>query len=334
MCGVDLLVSVGIHSYPFPQEPYFSVFIPLRCGFALAVYPIHPASISPMAILSSMRRSRTASAVILFGTVAFVSTAGAFGACGGERGEAAVDRGDSTATVSARTPTYSFEVVRSYPHDPKAFTQGLVWHDDRLFESTGQVGQSNIREVELQSGRVIRQQDLDAPHFGEGIVLLGDNLFQITWTTGSAFVYDWKSFKRTGEFAYDGEGWGLTTDGTSIIMSNGTPSLVWRDPATFAVQKRLTVTDHGTPVSQLNELEWVKGEIWANIWQSEQIARIDPATGQVTGWIDLAGILPAIDRTGNEDVMNCIAYDAVRDRLFVTGKLWSKLYEITLKQRS
>ena len=287
-----------------------------------------------MAILSSMRRSRTASAVILFGTVAFVSTAGAFGACGGERGEAAVDRGDSTATVSARTPTYSFEVVRSYPHDPKAFTQGLVWHDDRLFESTGQVGQSNIREVELQSGRVIRQQDLDAPHFGEGIVLLGDNLFQITWTTGSAFVYDWKSFKRTGEFAYDGEGWGLTTDGTSIIMSNGTPSLVWRDPATFAVQKRLTVTDHGTPVSQLNELEWVKGEIWANIWQSEQIARIDPATGQVTGWIDLAGILPAIDRTGNEDVMNGIAYDAVRDRLFVTGKLWSKLYEITLKQRS
>ncbi|WP_411280032.1 glutaminyl-peptide cyclotransferase [Gemmatimonas sp.] len=287
-----------------------------------------------MAILSSIRRSRTASAVILFGTVAFVSTAGAFGACGGDRGEASAASGDTTGTVSARTPTYSYEVVQSYPHDPRAFTQGLVWHDDRLFESTGQVGQSTIREVELNSGRVIRQQELEAPHFGEGIVLLGDQLFQITWTTGKAFVYDWKTFKRTGQFTYEGEGWGLTTDGTAIIMSNGTSSLVWRDPATFTIQKTITVSDHGTPVSQLNELEWVKGEIWANLWQSEQIARIDPTTGNVTGWIDLAGILPPIDRTGNEDVMNGIAYDATRDRLLVTGKLWSKLYEIKLKQRS
>lgn len=287
-----------------------------------------------MAILSSMRRSRTASAVILFGTVAFISTAGAFGACGGDRGSASAASGDSTGALAGRTPTYSFEVVQSYPHDPKAFTQGLVWHDHRLFESTGQVGQSSIREVELNSGRVIRRQELEAPHFGEGIVLLGEQLFQLTWTTGKAFVYDWKTFKRTGGFTYDGEGWGLTTDGTSIVMSNGTSSLVWRDPATFAVQKTLTVSDHGTPVSQLNELEWVKGEIWANIWQSEQIARIDPATGNVTGWIDLKGILPSIDRTGSEDVMNGIAYDAAGDRLFVTGKLWSRLYEIKLKQRS
>ncbi|PHX65369.1 MAG: glutamine cyclotransferase [Gemmatimonadetes bacterium] len=287
-----------------------------------------------MAILSSMRRSRTASAVILFGTIAFVSTAGAFGACGGERGEASAATGDTTGIVPSRTPTYSFDVVQSYPHDAMAFTQGLVWHENRLFESTGQVGTSNIREVELNSGRVIRQQDLEAPHFGEGIVLLGEQLFQLTYTSGKAFVYDWKRFTRTGEFTYDGEGWGLTTDGAAIIMSNGTSSLVWRDPATFAVQKTITVTDHGTPVSQLNELEWVKGEIWANIWQSEQIARIDPATGNVTGWIDLKGILPSIDRTGSEDVMNGIAYDATRDRLFVTGKLWSKLYEITLKQRS
>ena len=287
-----------------------------------------------MAILSSMRRSRTASAVILFGTIAFVSTAGAFGACGGERGEASAATGDTTGIVPSRTPTYSFDVVQSYPHDAMAFTQGLVWHENRLFESTGQVGTSNIREVELNSGRVIRQQDLEAPHFGEGIVLLGEQLVQLTYTSGKAFVYDWKRFTRTGEFTYDGEGWGLTTDGAAIIMSNGTSSLVWRDPATFAVQKTITVTDHGTPVSQLNELEWVKGEIWANIWQSEQIARIDPATGNVTGWIDLKGILPSIDRTGSEDVMNGIAYDATRDRLFVTGKLWSKLYEITLKQRS
>ena len=287
-----------------------------------------------MAILSSMRRSRTAAAVILFGTVAFVSTAGAFGACGGDRGEANTANGDTTAAVATRTPTYTYEVVQSYPHDPKAFTQGLVWHEGTLFESTGQVGQSNIREVTLATGRVIRQQDLAPPHFGEGIALLGSKLFQITWTSGKAFVYDRASFTRTGEFSYEGEGWGLTTDGTAIVMSNGTPTIVWRDPATFAVQKSITVTDNGTPVSQLNELEWVKGEIWANVWQSEQIARIDPATGHVTGWIDLAGILPAMDKTGSEDVMNGIAYDAARDRLFVTGKLWSRLYEITLKQRS
>ena len=150
-----------------------------------------------MAILSSMRRSRTASAVILFGTIAFVSTAGAFGACGGERGEASAATGDTTGIVPSRTPTYSFDVVQSYPHDAMAFTQGLVWHENRLFESTGQVGTSSIREVELNSGRVIRQQDLDAPHFGEGIVLLGEQLFQLTWTSGKAFVYDWKRFTRT-----------------------------------------------------------------------------------------------------------------------------------------
>lgn len=292
-----------------------------------------------MAILSSLRRTRAASVVILFGTVAFVSTAGAFGACGGDRDAAGGVSADSAtnpteATTSARTPTYSYDVVQSYPHDPAAFTQGLQWFNERLFESTGQVGQSNVREVELTTGRVLRQQDLEAPHFGEGIVLLGDQLFQLTWTSGKAFVYDWKTFARTGEFTYEGEGWGLTTDGSALVMSNGTSTVVWRDPATFAVQRSITVNDHGTPVSQLNELEWVKGEIWANIWQSEQIARIDPATGNVTGWIDLKGILPALDRTGKEDVMNGIAYDAAKDRLFVTGKLWSRLYEITLKQRS
>lgn len=287
-----------------------------------------------MAFLTHLRRSRAASAAILVGTVAFVSTAGAFGACGGDRSAEGAAVADSGVMTAARTPTYTYDIVQSYPHDPKAFTQGLVWVNDRLFESTGQVGQSNIREVELASGRVIRQKDLAPPHFGEGIVILSEKLFQITWTTGKAFVYTTKDFAPIGEFSYEGEGWGLTTDGTAIVMSNGTSAIVWRDPATFAIQKSITVTDHGTPVSQLNELEWVKGEIWANIWQSEQIARIDPATGNVTGWIDLKGILPAMDRTGTEDVMNGIAYDAARDRLFVTGKLWSKLYEITLRKRS
>jgi len=286
-----------------------------------------------MAIFSTLRRTRTASAAILFATVAFLSTAGAFGACGGEASAVADSTGRGNAALSTRTPTYKYESVQSYPHDPKAFTQGLVWHDNRLFESTGQVGESTIREVELTTGRVIRRQDLAKPHFGEGIVILGAQLFQITWTSGKAFVYDWRTFKRTGEFSYDGEGWGLATDGSALIMSNGTSALVWRDPATFAVTKTLTVTENGTPVSALNELEWVKGEIWANVWQTDQIARIDPATGEVTGWIDLAGILPSLDRSGKEDVLNGIAYDAAQDRIFVTGKLWSRLYEIRLTER-
>lgn len=282
-----------------------------------------------------MRRSRTAAGLILLSTLGLLGTAGAFGACGKEGADPAAQAaaGDSSAT-SARTPTYTYEVVNVYPHDPDAFTQGLQWHDGRLFESTGQVGSSDIREVELATGRVIRTQPLEAPHFGEGMVILGSQLYQITWTSGKAFSYDPATFRRTGTFSYDGEGWGLTTDGAALVMSNGSSVIIWRDPKTFAGTKSITVTDHGTPVSQLNELEWVKGEIWANVWQSEQIARIDPATGNVLGWIDLAGILPALDRTGKEDVLNGIAYDAEKDRVFVTGKLWPKLYEIRIRQRS
>ncbi len=285
-----------------------------------------------MAILSGLRRSRAGAAAVLLGAVGFLTTAGAFGACGADTPNADGALADSTAT--SRTPRYTADVVAEHPHDTNAFTQGLLWHDGRMFESTGQEGQSNIREVELNTGRVIRQKDLAEPHFGEGIVIMGEKLYQLTWKSNTAFVYDWKTFAPTGEFKYEGEGWGLTTDGTSIIMSNGSSVLAWRDPATFAVQKSLEVTDNGTPVKSLNELEWVKGEIWANVWQSEQIARIDPATGKVTGWIDLTGILKPLDRSGREDVMNGIAYDAEGDRYFVTGKNWSKLFEIRLKPRS
>ncbi len=286
-----------------------------------------------MAILTALRRSRAAAAAVLVGTVGFLATAGAFGACGSDVPRAANAASDSS-TVASRTPTFGFDVVSEHPHDPTAFTQGLQWYNGRLFESTGEVGTSGIREVDLASGRVLRRRELAPPHFGEGLVILGDKLFQITWKTGKAFVYDWKTFEPKGDFSYDGEGWGLTTDGASLIMSDGSSTLRWRDPNTFAEQKTLAVTDHGTPVTQLNELEWVKGEIWANVWQSDQIARIDPATGTVTGWIDLAGILPAMDRSGQEDVLNGIAYDAAADRYFVTGKKWSKLYEIRLKRRS
>ena len=246
----------------------------------------------------------------------------------------AAEAGTMASATPARTPTYVASVVQSWPHDPDAFTQGLVWDNGRLFEGTGQVGKSSIREVELTTGRVIRKRDVPDPYFGEGIVLLGDKLYELTWRSGVAFVYDVKTFEPITQFKYDGEGWGLATDGTSIIMSDGSAVLRWRDAKTFAEQKTITVTDHGTPVSQLNELEWVKGEIWANVWQSDQVARIDPKTGNVTGWIDLTGILPAMDRRGAEDVLNGIAYDPKGDRLFVTGKLWSRLFEITLKQRS
>jgi len=265
----------------------------------------------------------TLAAVLTFGT--------AFAACSSDAPAA-----DSTTVVAAapRTPVFVADVVQEYAHDPKAFTQGLVWHEGRMFEGTGQYGQSSIRETELQTGRVLRKRDLPKQYFGEGIVLLGDKLFQITWEEHVAFVYDWKTFAPKGEFKYDGAGWGLATDGTSLIMSNGSSALAFRDPATFAVTKSITVTENGQPVSKLNELEWVKGEIWANVWESDQIARIDPATGQIRGWIDLAGLLPQTDRSGKEDVLNGIAYDAKEDRLFVTGKLWPKLYEIRLKQRS
>lgn len=285
-----------------------------------------------MPILTALRRSRAAAAAVLLATVGFIATAGAFGACG--KDVPAADSSMVSDTVSsARTATYTFEVVATYPHDATAYTQGLQWHDGRLFESTGQVGTSGIREVELATGRVIRKRDLAEPHFGEGLVILGAKLYQLTWTTGKAFVYDWKTFNPTGEFTYEGEGWGLTTDGTSLIMSDGTSTLRWRDPGTFAVTKSLAVTDHETAVTQLNELEWVNGEIWANVWQSEQIARINPVTGNVVGWINLSGILSAMDRSGKEDVLNGIAYDAAKERYFVTGKLWPKLFEIRLKRR-
>lgn len=289
-----------------------------------------------MALLSALRRSRAAAVAVLIGSVGFVATAGAFGACGKEAPAADADAkaGAADTTTVARTPTYTYEVVASYPHDPAAFTEGLFIKDGRLFEGTGQPGTSWIREVELTTGRVIRQYDLPKPHFGEGIVIFGDKLYELTWQSGKAFVYDWKTFKPTGEFKYEGEGWSLTTDGTSLIMDNGSAQIMWRDPKTFAITKTITVTDHGTPVTQLNELEWIKGELWANIWQSDNIARIDPATGNVTGWIDLKGLLPAMDRNGKEDVLNGIAYDAEKDRYFVTGKYWSKLYEIRLKRRS
>ncbi len=227
-------------------------------------------------------------------------------------------------------PVYTYEIKNSYPHDRAAFTQGLVFREGFLWESTGQYGSSSMRQIELKTGRVVKSVPVAREFFAEGMTIFGGKVYQLTWQEGRAFVYDAKDFRRLGEFKYEGEGWGLTHDGESLVMSDGTSTLRFLDPETFAVRRALRVADSGRPVAQLNELEYVRGEIFANVWQEDRVARIDPQTGRVTGWIDLRGLLPQADARGDEDVLNGIAYDEASDRLFVTGKLWPKLFEIRL----
>lgn len=229
----------------------------------------------------------------------------------------------------SRLPVHGYTVVRSYPHDPDAFTQGLQFVDGFLYEGTGLNGQSSIRRVKLETGEVIQHRALPSQHFGEGIVIWKDSLIELTYTSGLAFVYDRSTFAPKKSFAYQGEGWGLTQDGSSLIMSDGTADLRVLDPETFGECRRIKVTADGRPVANLNELEFVKGELLANIWQSDRVARISLLTGEVTGWIDLSGLLSAAERRDAE-VLNGIAYDAARDRLFVTGKLWPKVFEIRI----
>ena len=232
--------------------------------------------------------------------------------------------------VKEGAPVARFELVRSYPHDPQAFTQGLVFLDGVLYEGTGLNGRSGIRRVRLENGEVLKVQKLEDQHFGEGIAVVGDSIVQLTWKSGVGFVYDRNTFQRTKTFNYPGEGWGLTYDGTRLIMSDGTATLRFLDPKSLKEIGRLEVRDGGRPVEQLNELEVVKGEIYANVWNTDRIARISPKTGAVLGWIDLTGILSPRD-PASTDVLNGIAYDAAKDRLFVTGKLWPRLFEIRVK---
>lgn len=228
-------------------------------------------------------------------------------------------------------PQYGYDVVKVYPHDPGAFTQGLLWRDGFLYESTGLHGRSSVRKVTLETGVPEQERLIDSRHFGEGVVDWKDRLITLTWQDQMGFIFDLATFERIGEFSYPGEGWGLTRDETRIIMSDGASALRFLDPETLKETGRIQVTDDGKPVDNLNELEWVKGEVLANIWQTDRIARIDPKTGHVTGWIDLSGLLGPDDRAGRQvDVLNGIAYDAASDRLFVTGKLWPKLFEIRL----
>ena len=228
-------------------------------------------------------------------------------------------------------PTYGFEVVRSYPHDANAFTEGLFFKSGVLYESTGLEGRSSIRKVRLETGEVLQQVALPPGLFGEGIVDWGDQIISLTWQTQLGFVLKLDDFALVKRFNYPGEGWGLTRNNRELVMSDGTAELRFLDPQTLRETRRLRVTANGKPVDQLNELEWVAGEVYANIWQTDRIARIDAKTGQVVGWIDLTGLLPAKERVaGHTDVLNGIAYDSVGKRLWVTGKMWPKLYEIKL----
>ena len=227
-------------------------------------------------------------------------------------------------------PADTYHIVHVYPHDQHAFTQGLVYVDGHLYESTGIKGQSTLREEDLETGLIQRMQLVSDRYFAEGLTDWKNTLVQLTWQAHIAFVYDRATFKLLHTFHYDGEGWGLTQDGKSLILSDGTATLRFFDPETFKEVRRITVTDHGKRVTQLNELEYIHGEIYANVWHADRIARISPATGRVVGWIDLKGLIPRDQLSNDEAVLNGIAYDAAHNRLFVTGKLWPKIFEITL----
>jgi len=238
------------------------------------------------------------------------------------------------ASVGSVAAAARFKTVRSWPHDPGAFTQGLDYHEGKLYEGTGLEGKSTLREVELETGTILRQIDLPAAVFGEGITVVGDRIYQVTWKSQKGYVYDRATFRKLREFDYTGAGWGLTYDGQSLIMSDGTALLRFMDPTTFAVQRSVTVKDGTREVPNLNELEMVHGEIYANVWETSSIARINPATGAVIGWINLEGVFSDSDKRrylkpGQQiDVLNGIAYDELSDRLIVTGKWWPRVYEI------
>ena len=235
-------------------------------------------------------------------------------------------------TEAARPPAIlAYEIVRSYPHDRGAFTQGLIFRDGFLYESTGLNGRSSLRRAVLDTGEVLQRENVPVEYFAEGLTDWKDRLILLTWQSRRGFVYDRKTFRQTGGFEYAGEGWGLTQDGRRLILSDGSATLRFLDPETYVQNGTLEVTYQGKPLANLNELEFMRGRILANVWQSNSIVVIDPATGHVTAQIDLAGLLGAEDRAGGVDVLNGIAYDAGTDRLFVTGKLWPKIFELRLR---
>ncbi len=250
--------------------------------------------------------------------------------CGGA---ARAKRPETQAATPAKVQEYTYNVKAVYPHSASSYTQGLQYHKGMMWEGTGQQGESRVLRTDLQTGRSEVLFRLPEAEFGEGIAIIGDTLYQLTWQSNTAHVYDLTKNVKVRDFRYPGEGWGLTTDGTKLYMSDGTPDIYTIDPATFRREKRTTVTLNGRPVPLLNELEWIEGRIWANIYTTDSIFIFNPATGVVEGIIDLSGLLPDEDRTPDTDVLNGIAYDAESERVFVTGKNWNKLFEIEIVKK-
>ena len=238
----------------------------------------------------------------------------------------------TTPIPDGPAPKYGYQIVNIWPHDSNAFTQGLILVDGKLLESTGQEGSSSLRRIELETGKIVKKVDVPVPYFAEGIAVLNGKVYQLTWQHQLGFIYDLQSLERVGDFKYHGEGWGLTTDGTSLIMSDGSNRLRFMDPFNFRVTKTINVVDGTTPVGALNELEFVQGEIYANIWHDDRIAVVDPQNGRVKAWIDLTGLIPEGELQDEEAVLNGIAYDQSSNRLFVTGKMWPRLFEIKVRR--
>lgn len=234
---------------------------------------------------------------------------------------------------TSKTPVSDISIVNIFPHDPASFTEGLICHQGYLYESTGLNGKSVLKKNEIKSGKVIKKVDLNQQYFGEGIAILDKKIYQLTWRNQTGFIYDSLSFRKIGEFSYSGEGWGLTTDGKYLIMSNGTSEITYLNPKTFQVIRKIKVRDGEIQVDNLNELEFIQGEIWANVFMEDIIARISPQTGKVLGWIDLKQLYALLPDLGRRDVLNGIAYDHEGGRIFVTGKYWPKLFEIKVQNR-
>jgi glutamine cyclotransferase len=235
--------------------------------------------------------------------------------------------------ASAQVPEYTYRIIHTYPHDPLAFTQGLEYRGGFLYEGTGLEGSSMLRKLDLETGKVLQAIPLEEQFFGEGITVLNDRILELTWQHHRGFIYEQSTFRLLKTFEYPGEGWGLTNDGKQIFMSDGTADIRCWNPDTLNETRRFTVHDGNRPIAMLNELEFVRGEIYANVWQTDRIARISPVDGRVLGWIDLSGLLTEEERTHGANVLNGIAYDRAGDRLFVTGKMWPKLFEIRLVKR-
>ena len=233
---------------------------------------------------------------------------------------------------NAPVPKYGYQILNIYPHDSNAFTQGLILMDGKLLESTGQEGSSSLRIVEVDTGKVLKKVDVPAPYFAEGATVLNGKVYQLTWQHEQGFIYDAQTLEKIGKFDYLGEGWGLTTDGQSLIISDGSSRITFLDPASFKVTRTINVVDGGKQVNQLNELEFVQGDIYANIWHADRIAVIDPKTGRVKAWLDLTGLMPEGEQLSGEAVLNGIAYNQASDTFYVTGKLWPRLFEIKVKR--